>query len=177
MRADVGMNCYRNTKGATNLLCWFCFVCQHTRFLGDQIAVHGAPADVKTPGGLGLGAAILDEFHHAFAQIKAVCFHHTISLPHYAPISILNATSHKTYDQSQNSYQRLMASAQCIIAQRDRQSALRLMKIQRPLNRGFQMHRDVQAKRIPGQPHIRNILRQRRFFIRNAFDDNVRVRA
>jgi hypothetical protein len=48
---------------------------QRTRFLGAQISVHGAPADIKTPGGLGFGAAILDEFYHAFAQVKAVCFH------------------------------------------------------------------------------------------------------
>jgi hypothetical protein len=48
---------------------------QRTRFLGGQIAVHAAAADVKPPGGLTFCAAFLDELYHTFAQIKAVCFH------------------------------------------------------------------------------------------------------
>ena len=39
---------------------------QRPRLHGVQIAVNGAPAQTKAPGGLDLGAARLNEFHHPF---------------------------------------------------------------------------------------------------------------
>ena len=48
---------------------------QPPRFHGVQIAVNGAPAEFKTPGGLGFGAARLNEFHHPFPQVQRIGFH------------------------------------------------------------------------------------------------------
>src|ERR1035438_4636306 len=42
---------------------------------GFQIPVNGTPPHVKAPGGLGFGAAGLDEFHHPFPQVQRVSFH------------------------------------------------------------------------------------------------------
>ena len=42
---------------------------------GGQIAVNGAPTEIKAPGGLGFGAASLDEFHHPFPQVQRISFH------------------------------------------------------------------------------------------------------
>jgi len=40
-----------------------------------QIAVNRAPPDRKPAGGFDFGAAVIDEFHHPFTQIKAIGFH------------------------------------------------------------------------------------------------------
>jgi hypothetical protein len=47
---------------------------QHPRLHGVQIAVNGAPTEIKAPGGLGFGAARLDEFHHPFPQVQCISF-------------------------------------------------------------------------------------------------------
>ena len=73
---------------------------QRTRFLGGQIPVHGAPADIKTPGGLGFGAAIPDEFYHAFAQVKAVCFHARQSITLCANVNLKCYTRFRRLDFS-----------------------------------------------------------------------------
>jgi hypothetical protein len=39
---------------------------QPPRLHGGQISVNAAPGQFKAPGGLGLGTARLDEFHHPF---------------------------------------------------------------------------------------------------------------
>lgn len=33
---------------------------------GDQIPINGTPSQIEPPGGLGFGAARLNEFHHPF---------------------------------------------------------------------------------------------------------------
>jgi hypothetical protein len=48
---------------------------QRPRLHGVQIAVNGAPAEFKAPGGLGFGAARLDEFHYPFPQVQSISFH------------------------------------------------------------------------------------------------------
>ncbi len=48
---------------------------QRPRFHGVQIAVNAAPSQFKAAGGLGLGAARLDEFHHPFPQVQRIGFH------------------------------------------------------------------------------------------------------
>lgn len=40
-----------------------------------QIAVYGAAPQLKAPGGLGFGAARLDEFHHPLPQVQCISFH------------------------------------------------------------------------------------------------------
>ena len=45
------------------------------RLHGVQIAVNGAPTEIKAPGSLGFGAAQLDEFHHPFPQVQRISFH------------------------------------------------------------------------------------------------------
>jgi hypothetical protein len=42
---------------------------------GVQVAVNGAPTQFKAPGGLGFGAARLDEFDHPFPQVQGISFH------------------------------------------------------------------------------------------------------
>ena len=42
---------------------------------GIQIPINGTPRQIKTPGGLGFGAARLDEFHHPFPQVQCIGFH------------------------------------------------------------------------------------------------------
>jgi len=42
---------------------------------GVEIPVNGTPAQVEAPGGLGFGAAGLDEFHHPFPQVQRISFH------------------------------------------------------------------------------------------------------
>jgi hypothetical protein len=42
---------------------------------GGQIPINGTPGQIKTPGGLGLGAAALNEFHHPFPQVQCINFH------------------------------------------------------------------------------------------------------
>jgi len=42
------------------------FGCQCPGFHGGQIAIDRAPTQIKAAGGLGLGAARLDEFDHPF---------------------------------------------------------------------------------------------------------------
>ena len=42
---------------------------------GVQIAVNGTPAQSKPPGGLGLGATRLDEFHDSLPQVQRISFH------------------------------------------------------------------------------------------------------
>ena len=49
--------------------------CQRPCFHGGQIAVNGAPAKLKAAGGLGLGAARLNEFDHPFPQVQRISFH------------------------------------------------------------------------------------------------------
>ena len=51
------------------------FGSQRPRLHRVQIAVNSAPTQIKTPGGLGLGTAPIDEFHHPFPQVQRVCFH------------------------------------------------------------------------------------------------------
>ena len=48
---------------------------QRPRLPGGQIAVNGAPAELKAPGGLSFGAARIDEFHHPFPQVQCISFH------------------------------------------------------------------------------------------------------
>ena len=42
---------------------------------GGQIPINGTAGQVKPPGGLGFGAAALDEFDHPFPQIQRIGFH------------------------------------------------------------------------------------------------------
>ena len=46
-----------------------------------QIPVYGAAPQLKAPGGLGFGAARLDEFHHPFPQVQCISFHATKPIP------------------------------------------------------------------------------------------------
>ena len=48
---------------------------QRILFGGVQIPVNGTPGQRKTPGGLGLGAAALNEFHHPLSQVQRIGFH------------------------------------------------------------------------------------------------------
>ena len=48
---------------------------QRPRLHGVQIPVNGTPTELKTPGGLGFGAARLDEVHHPFPQVQRISFH------------------------------------------------------------------------------------------------------
>jgi len=48
---------------------------QRILFGGGQIPVNGTPGQRKTPGGLGLGAAALNEFHHPLSQVQRIGFH------------------------------------------------------------------------------------------------------
>ena len=48
---------------------------QRPRLHGVQIAVNGAPAEFKAPGGLGFGAARPDEFHYPLPQVQRISFH------------------------------------------------------------------------------------------------------
>ena len=48
---------------------------QHPPFGGGQIPINGTPRQIKPPGGLGFGAARLDEFHHSFPQVQRIGFH------------------------------------------------------------------------------------------------------
>ena len=52
-----------------------CFRSQRAGFGGVQIPINGTPGQVKPPGGLGFGAARLDEVHHPFPQVKRISFH------------------------------------------------------------------------------------------------------
>ena len=51
------------------------FGSQRPRLRGVQIAVNGAPTEIKAPGGPGFGAARPDEFHHPFPQVQCISFH------------------------------------------------------------------------------------------------------
>lgn len=51
------------------------FGSQSPRLRGVQIAVNGAPTEIKTPGGFGFGAARLNESDHPFSQIQCIGFH------------------------------------------------------------------------------------------------------
>ena len=42
---------------------------------GDQIPVNGTSGQRIPSGGLGLGAAALNEFHHPFPQVQCISFH------------------------------------------------------------------------------------------------------
>jgi hypothetical protein len=42
---------------------------------GGQIPVNGTPRHRKPPGGFGLGATALNEFHHPFPQVQRIGFH------------------------------------------------------------------------------------------------------
>jgi len=42
---------------------------------GRQIPVNGTAGQIKPPGGLGLGAAVLDELNHPLPQIQRIGFH------------------------------------------------------------------------------------------------------
>ena len=61
--------------------------CQGVCFGGGQIAIDGAFAQPKQPGGLGPGAARLDKLDHPLAQIQRVGFH-AHNLPHILPMSM-----------------------------------------------------------------------------------------
>ena len=52
-----------------------CFRGQRACFGGVQIPINGTPGQVKPPGGLGFGAARLDEVHHPFPQVQRIGFH------------------------------------------------------------------------------------------------------
>ena len=52
-----------------------CFRGQRACFGGLQIPINGTPGQVKPPGGLGFGAARLDEVHHPFPQVQRISFH------------------------------------------------------------------------------------------------------
>jgi hypothetical protein len=52
-----------------------CFWGQRPRFQGGQIAVNGAPAEIKAPGRLGFRTAVVYEFHHPLPQIQRISFH------------------------------------------------------------------------------------------------------
>jgi hypothetical protein len=60
---------------------------QGVRFVGGQVAIDGALAQPKKPGGLGPRAAPGHKLHHPLAQIQRVGFHaHT--LPDILPLSM-----------------------------------------------------------------------------------------
>jgi len=42
---------------------------------GHQIPINRTPGQFKPPGGLGFGAASLNEFHHPFPQVQRIGFH------------------------------------------------------------------------------------------------------
>jgi hypothetical protein len=42
---------------------------------GAQIPVNRTPSQVKTPGGLGFGAADMNEFYDPFPQVQRIGFH------------------------------------------------------------------------------------------------------
>ena len=42
---------------------------------GDQIPIDRTPRQIKPPGGLGFGAAALNEFYHPFPQVQRIGFH------------------------------------------------------------------------------------------------------
>jgi len=42
---------------------------------GGQIPINGTARQVKPPGGPGLGAAALNEFHHPFPQVQRISLH------------------------------------------------------------------------------------------------------
>jgi hypothetical protein len=46
-----------------------CFRRQRPLSGGGQIPINGTPRQIKPPGGLGFGAAALNEFHHPFPQV------------------------------------------------------------------------------------------------------------
>ena len=48
---------------------------QRALFGGDQIPIDRTPGQIKPPGGLGFGAAALNEFHHPFPQVQRIGFH------------------------------------------------------------------------------------------------------
>jgi len=48
---------------------------QRALFGGDEIPINGTPSQIKPPGGLGFGAAALNEFHHPFPQVQRIGFH------------------------------------------------------------------------------------------------------
>lgn len=48
---------------------------QHPFFGGFQIPVNGTAGQIKPPGGLGFGAAVLDELHHPLPQVQRIGFH------------------------------------------------------------------------------------------------------
>ena len=52
-----------------------CFRGQRAGLGGRQIPINGTPGQVKPPGGLGFGAARLDEVHHPFPQVQRISFH------------------------------------------------------------------------------------------------------
>ena len=60
---------------------------QGVRFGGGQIAIDGAFAQPKQPGGLVPGAASGHKLHHPLAQIQRVGFHGP-SLPPILPMSM-----------------------------------------------------------------------------------------
>ena len=47
---------------------------QHAGFGGVQIPINGTPGQIKPAGGLGFGAARLDEVHHPFPQVQRISF-------------------------------------------------------------------------------------------------------
>ena len=51
------------------------FGSQRARLGGGQIAVNGAPGQIKAPHCLGFGAARFDEFDHPLPQIQRISFH------------------------------------------------------------------------------------------------------
>jgi len=48
---------------------------QRSGLRGGQIAVNRPPPQIKAPGGLDLGATLVDELHHPFPQIQCIGFH------------------------------------------------------------------------------------------------------
>ena len=66
---------------------------ERPRLHGVQIAVNSAPTELKAPGGLGFGAARLDEFHHPFPQVQRISFHAR------KPITLCPNVNMKCYSQ------------------------------------------------------------------------------
>ncbi len=51
------------------------FGCQRSFLGGHQIPIDGTAGQIKPAGGLGFGAARLDEVHHPLPQIQRIRFH------------------------------------------------------------------------------------------------------
>ena len=69
---------------------------QRALFGGDEIPINGTPSQIKPPGGLGFGAAALNEFHHPFPQVQRIGFHAL------KPITLCPNVNMKCYKKAQS---------------------------------------------------------------------------